>query len=182
MKLNWSQDIYMHAWHFAADAHRGQTVPGTARPYIVHIGNVAMEIMAALSATHVEQPDLAIQCALLHDVIEDTVVAYQQVAEALGVPVADGVLALSKDQTLPDKRTQMVDSLARIQQQPAAVWMVKLADRIVNLQPPPRHWDVDKMRNYRGEAIMIHDTLHAASSFLAARLLMKIDEYQAYIQ
>jgi (p)ppGpp synthase/HD superfamily hydrolase len=56
--------------------------------------------------------------------------------------------------------------------------MVKLADRITNLQPPPRHWDRAKIRHYRDEAIEIHTRLHAASPFLAARLAEKIENYQ----
>ena len=172
----------MQAWHFAAAAHQGQTVPGTDLPYLVHIGNVAMEVIAALSVAPIAQPDLAIHCALLHDTIEDTAVTYKDVLEYFGEDVADGVLALSKDQTLPDKQAQMVDSLDRIKQQPHAVWMAKLADRIVNLQPPPGYWTVDKRRAYREEACLIYEVLQDASPFLAQRLHAKIQGYEAYIQ
>jgi len=48
-----------------------------------------------------------------------------------------GVSALSKDEAVP-KEKELEDSLHRIREQPAEILMVKLADRITNLQPPPQ--------------------------------------------
>jgi (p)ppGpp synthase/HD superfamily hydrolase len=59
--------------------------------------------------------------------------------------------------------------------------MVKLADRISNLQPPPRHWSKDRIRDYHREAQVIHDALKDASAFLAGRLRLKIKEYAAFV-
>jgi (p)ppGpp synthase/HD superfamily hydrolase len=123
---------------------------------------------------------LAVQCALLHDVIEDTGVTVDQISAAFGEQVAQGVLALSKDDTLPQAR-QMPDSLERIRQQPVEVWMVKLADRIANLSPPPHYWTREKRERYRQEALDIHAALHQASASLGQRLLAKIDEYKSYL-
>lgn len=172
----WSQDRYTAAARFAAVAHAGQTVPGTDLPYLLHVTLVAMEVGAALRAEPGHDEDLAIQCALLHDTIEDTAVTHAQLAAAFGQPVADGVLALSKDETLP-KDQQMPDSLRRIQAQPHAVWLVKLADRIVNLQPPPKHWQAAKVAAYRSESHNIAAALGAASPLLTARLAIKIRTY-----
>ncbi|WP_373541223.1 hypothetical protein [Chamaesiphon sp.] len=55
--------------------------------------------------------------------------------------------------------------------------MVKLADRITNLQPPPIHWTSAKILQYRDEAIEIHTHLQLASPFLASRLAAKIQNY-----
>ena len=176
----WTPDTYTKAWNFAADAHRGQLVPGTKRPYINHLGNVAMEMIRALAATPtVEKPDLAVQCALLHDTIEDTAVTYEVIEETFDSGVAAGVLALSKNPELP-KAEQMADSLARIRQQPGEVWMVKLADRISNLQGPPRHWGQEKILRYETEARMILEALGAANGWLAQRLEEKIVAYRVY--
>ncbi len=178
--LLWSPDTYTKAWNFASDAHRGQWVPGTKRPYINHLGNVAMEVMVAISATPmVQQPNLAVQCALLHDTIEDTAVTHGIVEATFGLEVAAGVLALSKNSTLP-KAEQMADSLARIRQQPREVWMVKLADRISNLQPPPRHWSQEKIVRYGAEAQVILAALGEANEWLSQRMEEKIAAYRAY--
>jgi (p)ppGpp synthase/HD superfamily hydrolase len=51
--------------------------------------------------------------------------------------VISGVAALTKDETLPSKQEQMIDSLKRLKFEPKCVQMVKLADRITNLAPAP---------------------------------------------
>ncbi|MEI7772357.1 MAG: HD domain-containing protein [Chloroflexales bacterium] len=172
----WSQDRYLAAYHFAARAHRGQIYPGTDLPYIMHLAFVSMEVIAALRDGPGRDGDLAVQCALLHDVVEDTRVGYAEIAAAFGAAVADGVLALTKDAALP-KAAQMADSLRRIRLQPPEVWMVKLADRITNLQPPPAHWTPAKALRYRDEAEQIYAALADASPALAARLRAKIAGY-----
>jgi (p)ppGpp synthase/HD superfamily hydrolase len=94
--------------------------------------------------------------------------------------VADGVAALSKDDRLP-KADRMADSLRRIREQPREVWMVKLADRITNLAPPPDDWSAAKRAAYRDEAIVIADALGAASPTLHARLRARIEAYAAHL-
>lgn len=174
----WSPESYLAAWRYAAEMHGVQKMSGTSLPYLLHVGAVTMEVMAALAqGSRVDDPDLAVQCALLHDVIEDTPASYEDVAARFGVAVASGVLALTKQKTLPTKAEQMADSLARIRQQPKEVWMVKLADRITNLQTPPGHWDAAKIARYRVEAEMILTSLGEADRWLAARLGEKIEKY-----
>ena len=180
MQNNWLQSEYIKAYRFAAQAHRGQEVPGTNLPYIMHLSFVSMEIIAALGIEKKREGNLAVQCALLHDVIEDTEVSYEQVQTEFGEGVAQGVLALSKDKTIA-KEFQMQDSLQRIQQQPREVWMVKLADRISNLGPPPHYWTKEKISWYREEAMEIYNTLHSASEYLGTRLLKKIRVYEKYL-
>lgn len=172
----WSQDRYTVACRVAAAAHAGQTVPGSELPYLLHVTLVAMEVVAALRAEPGHDEDLAVQCALLHDTIEDTPVSFEELESAFGRAVAAGVLALTKDEALP-KDEQMPDSLRRIREQPHEIWMVKLADRIVNMQPPPKHWEPDKVAAYKVEAREILRTLGEASPLLAARLAEKIERY-----
>ena len=172
--MTFSQERYLAALHFAADRHRGQLVPGGERPYVVHVTSVAMEVIGAIADAR--DPDLAVQCALLHDTIEDTATTYDEVAAAFGAAVADGVRALSKTAEVP-KAERMADSLRRIRLQPHEIWMVKLADRIRNLQPAPPAWDTEKKRGYRDEAIAIADALGDASPLLHARIRAKIAAY-----
>ena len=97
----WSPDRYLEAWSFAAFHHREQLVPGSNVPYATHLGSVAMEVMTAVAARgDVGDPDLAVQCALLHDVVEDAGVSLEQVKENFGEVVADGVAALTKDKRI----------------------------------------------------------------------------------
>lgn len=180
MRQKWTQETYSNTYRFAAAAHGDQRVPGTSISYIMHLSFVSMEVIAALPHHPDADGELAVQCAILHDVAEDTAVTSDDIRQRFGAAVASGVSALTKDKMLPTKREQMEDSLARIQQQPQEIWMVKLADRITNLAPPPHHWSKEKIRAYRREAIVIHDLLQPASQYLAARLKQKIDAYRHY--
>ena len=146
----------------------------------MHISLVAMEVTAALAIERFRDPDLAVQCALLHDTLEDTATTYAQLASAFGPRVADGARALSKDESLP-KAERMADSLRRIREQPHEVWIVKLADRITNLQPPPAHWPADKRARYRDEAGEIARVLGPASPYLDRRIQDKISAYARYL-
>ena len=70
-------DAYDVAWQFAAKAHAGQKLPGSDLPYLTHIGWVVGEILISLQHESISDPKLAIQCAILHDVLEDTSIEYQ---------------------------------------------------------------------------------------------------------
>lgn len=176
----WSPDGYLDALRFAAERHRGQLVPGTELPYVVHVTAVAAEVMGALARERFADPDLAVQCAVLHDTLEDTGTAYDELVARFGSRVAAGVHALTKDASLP-KADRMADSLRRIREQPHEVWLVKLADRVVNLGRPPDTWTGDKRRAYRAEAGEILRTLADASLHLADRLAQRMEAYQAFI-
>ena len=168
-------DRYVQALIFAASAHGGQRTPH-GLPYLTHVCSVAAEIVAALQAEPGRDEDLAVSCALLHDVVEDTDATLGQLEVAFGAAVAAGVSALTKDVSL-DKPLQMLDSLDRIAAQPPEIAMVKLADRIINLGPPPPRWSESKRLRYRDEADRILDRLGHASPHLARRLRGRIAAY-----
>jgi len=193
MGINWSQEIYIKVYRFASELHNHQKFPGTDWPYIAHLSMVCMEIFAALAEEPEKDGNLAVQCALLHDSIEDIEIRYEslknevrgelkkEIKDKFGQAVLDGVLALTKDDSIPDKENRMKDSLARIKQQPKGIWMVKMADRITNLQPPPTHWDSNKKVKYLEQARLIYEELKDASPHLSKRLEEKIENYRSYI-
>ncbi|BAY73618.1 hypothetical protein NIES25_00260 [Nostoc linckia NIES-25] len=181
MQQNWSQESYIKAFNKAAQAHQGQKIPGSEIPYIMHLNFVSMEVIAALNVEKERDGDLAIKCAILHDIIEDTVTTFEEIKTEFGEAIANGVLALTKDNSL-EKNLQMTDSLRRIKKQPPEIWMVKLADRISNFQAPPHYWNQEKIIRYREEGIQIYETLKDASPFLASRLASKIEDYKAFIK
>ena len=172
----YSPDVYLQALRFSAQRHHGQKFPGTELPYLVHVVTVASEVIAHLPALGLAAPDLAVACALLHDTVEDTDTSRAEIEESFGPAVAAGVAALSKDPSLP-KPEQMGDSLRRIQEQPREVRVVKLADRIANMDAPPHYWTPEKRRSYREEALVIADALGAAAPVLDARLRARIAAY-----
>jgi (p)ppGpp synthase/HD superfamily hydrolase len=177
----WDQDKYLKAWNFASKVHNNQTLPGSDIPYINHLGLVTMEATATVAANNIQYPNILVLCALLHDAIEDTPTTYEEIYDLFGIEIAEGVSALTKNTNLPSKSAQMEDSIRRIQKQPKEVWMVKLCDRITNLQPPPKHWDKTKIAKYQDEARFILAQLGEANLLLAERLKSKIAEYDKYL-
>ena len=180
-------DTYSKAWDFATKAHEGQSYGGPEEgervAYINHISSVAMEVIWAITDTQEKlNADLAIQCALLHDVVEDTEYEFADIKRLFGENVANGVAALSKNETLPTKEEQMRDSLERIKHQPKEVWMVKMADRITNLYHPPFYWKSDKILKYCEESKVIYDELSDANTKLAKRLAEKIRDYPKFAE
>jgi len=96
MGSQWPQDFYIRAHRFAAAAHWNsntrQLVPGTDIPYLMHFSLVAMVVIAALEKESALDGNLAVQCALLHDTMEDTDATYAGLNRTFGLAVADGVL------------------------------------------------------------------------------------------
>jgi (p)ppGpp synthase/HD superfamily hydrolase len=177
MPLTWSQDKFIKAFTFAAEAHGDQKLPGSELPYMVHVGLVCMEIMALHEIEPMKNPDLALQCAALHDVVEDKQVPLEIIRNKFGNEVADGVDALSKKKCSLFKLSAY---LKKIKTRPKEISIVKLADRIINLQPPPCTWTKEKAIKYwEGSKIILY-VLKEASPYMAARLEKKITEYEKF--
>jgi len=176
-----SQEEYLKALEYAAVAHGEQKTP-KGLPYVVHITSVAMEVINACEQSKLEKEkaDLAISCALLHDVIEDTNITYDDLYVDFSEAIANGVESLSKDQSLASKQEQMRRSIEMLLEQPYEVQMVKLADRITNLSTPPKHWDNDKKKAYLKEASFILSCLKNSNIYLSSRLEEKIENYKKY--
>ncbi|MBO0593435.1 bifunctional (p)ppGpp synthetase/guanosine-3',5'-bis(diphosphate) 3'-pyrophosphohydrolase [Cellulophaga sp. E16_2] len=177
-----TQELYQEAIKFAGEKHREQKVPGTNSNYIVHISNVAMEVLMAYNFDKNFDINFAIQVAILHDTLEDTSAEFEEIKIKFGASVAKAVLALTKDETIQQKRDRMVDSLNRINKLEKEVGLVKIADRITNLQCPPNYWDKDKIKNYCIEAKLISTMLKGKNTYLHNRLDSKILAYEARIE
>ncbi len=69
-----AQTVYQEAIKFAATKHqeKEQKVPGTNLPYVVHLSNVAMEIINAAYNSDNFNISFAVQVALLYDTLENT--------------------------------------------------------------------------------------------------------------
>jgi RelA/SpoT family (p)ppGpp synthetase len=125
------QEVY-RAYLFGAEAHEGQTRL-SGEPYIYH-PIAAARILAELRLDH-----KSIIAAILHDVIEDTPTAKEQIASDFGSDVAelvDGVSKLTQIQFESSAEAQaenfrkMILAMVR----DIRVILVKLADRLHNMR------------------------------------------------
>ncbi|GAA4272978.1 HD domain-containing protein [Aquimarina gracilis] len=176
-----TQELYQKAIKFAGEKHSNQKVPGTNSNYLLHVSNVAMEVLVSYNSDQSFDIDFAIQTAILHDTIEDTNTDFEEIKTEFGEKIAQAVLALTKNENLGSKKEKMVDSLNRINELQKEVGLVKIADRITNLQTPPKHWSKDKVINYCEEAKLIASTLRGKNNYLNTRLESKINEYEQKI-
>jgi len=171
------QTLYQDAIKFAAEKHGTQKVKGSKNSYVVHLSNVAMELFAAASHTPGFDLKFAIQTALLHDTLEDTPTTKAELEKVFGDEIAEAVWALTKDPKLL-KDYRLTDSLAKIRQCRKEVWAVKLADRITNLQKPPRRWSKSHITEFYYDSVQVLEALSGGNEYLDKRLAAKIEEYR----
>lgn len=178
-----NQDNFIEILQFVSLAHKNQETP-KGLPYLTHIICVTMEVISACEQSKLEKEksDFAISCALLHDIIEDTKISYDDLYVKFGEEIANAVEALTKNKNLSTKKEQMQDSLEKLLCQPYEVQMVKLADRITNLSTPPKSWNREKIKSYYKEAKLILSCLRNSNIYLAQRLEEKIITYEKYFK
>ena len=176
-----NQESYLKAINFAALYHKDQKTP-KGLSYLTHLSSVAMEVISACNSSSLkeEESTVAISCALLHDVLEDTNCTMDNLFDNFSEEIALGVEALSKDKTLETKKEQMQDSINKLLTQKYPVQMVKLADRITNLQTPPEQWSKEKIAEYLKESKFIFSCLKNSNIYLAKRLEEKMEDYKQY--
>lgn len=178
----YSTQLYKNMLAFALKAYGEQKTP-EGLPYSFHIVSVANEIINSLSMHPIsyDEANVAIACALLHDVNEDTQESVTKYSLPFSTPNSEtiqrGVEALTKDENIPCKIKQMKGSLERLERMPHCVQMVKLADRITNLAPAPLFWNKAKRKSYVDEAKNIYKALKDSNPYLADKLQKKIDNY-----
>lgn len=120
------------AAEFAERAHKGQ-YRKSGEPYVFHPLAVA-RILAEMRLDHT-----TLMAAILHDVVEDTPTAVDELAVRFGPDVAalvDGVSKLSKAQfqTREEVQAESVRKLLMAMVQDIRVILVKLADRLHNMR------------------------------------------------
>lgn len=120
------------AIEFSRIAHRGQ-VRESGDPYVTH----PISVTRIIAPLHLDVQ--ALIAALLHDVVEDTAVSLDQVAEKFGKPVAELVAGLSKlekfqFETREDAQAENFRKMLLAMVRDVRVILIKLADRLHNMR------------------------------------------------
>ncbi len=143
-------DQVWEAYRFSERAHKGQ-VRRSGEPYISH----PVAVACILANLHLDVPTLL--AALLHDVVEDTGISISELRERFGVQVSELVEGLTKLdkielQTAVQAQAENVRKMLLAMSQDVRVILVKLADRLHNMQT------LDAMKSGKQKRIS-HETL-----------------------
>lgn len=148
--------IVEKAYRYAEEKHSGQTRK-SGEPYFIHPVRVAHTIAS------LELDPQSVCAALLHDVVEDTEVTYEDIAAEFGETVAmlvDGVTKLGKIPT-NSKEEQQIENLRKMffaMTKDIRVIVVKLADRLHNMQTL-RFMSEEKQRIIARETLEVYAPL-----------------------
>ncbi|MDD6328848.1 MAG: bifunctional (p)ppGpp synthetase/guanosine-3',5'-bis(diphosphate) 3'-pyrophosphohydrolase [Lachnospiraceae bacterium] len=134
-KYHPSSDVSMvdKAYAIAAEAHKDQKRK-SGEPYIIH------PLCVAIILAELELDKETIVAGILHDVVEDTVLTTEQIAEAFSEEIAllvEGVTKLTQLDLSQDKIELQAENLRKMflaMAKDIRVILIKLADRLHNLR------------------------------------------------
>lgn len=152
-------DMVKKAYYFGEEAHKDQKRE-SGEPYFIHPVAVA-EILAELG-----MDTNTIVAGLLHDVIEDTEISYDETVELFNVEIAnlvEGVTKLTKlgEMEYKTKEEQQADNVRKMllaMAKDIRVIIIKLADRLHNMRTL-KYMPVKKQKNKAKETLDIYAPL-----------------------
>ena len=120
------------AYHFGDTAHRGQ-MRSSGEPYISH----PLAVANTLADWRLDPQ--ALIAALLHDVMEDTVITKQEIIQKFGKPAAELVDGVSKidrieNQSYEEAQAENFRKMLLAMARDVRVILIKLADRLHNMR------------------------------------------------
>jgi (p)ppGpp synthase/HD superfamily hydrolase len=138
----------MRATDAAARWHVHQRRKGSAQePYVNHLLEVASLVTQATDGTDTD----VVIAALLHDAVEDQNVSAEAIASEFGKRVADIVMEVTDDKSLPKevrKRLQIESAPNKNRE----AKLIKLADKTSNVRAvadsPASDWSVERRSEY----------------------------------
>jgi len=164
----------------AADAaarwHVHQRRKGTAQePYINHLLEVSSLVAQATDGANTD----AVIAALLHDAVEDQGVMAEVIASQFGKHVADIVLEVSDDKSLPkaERKRKQVESAGHKSREAK---LIKLADKTSNVRAvansPAPDWSVERRLEYVAWAKRVVAGLRGTSPWLEQQFDEAVDQ------
>lgn len=145
--------LIQKAYEFTRDAH-AEVQRLSGEPYIVHPLRATLFLMEI-------KPDIAsIQTCILHDVIEDTPITYEDIAKTFGEEIAnlcEGLVKVSKIKYRgEDRQIETLKKTFLAMAKDLRVIFIKLADRIHNIQTLHYHPKKEKQEKIATETMKIY--------------------------
>ena len=145
------------AYQIARDAHKDQKRK-SGEPYIIH------PLCVAIILADLELDKESIAAGILHDVVEDTILTEEELAESFGKEVAllvDGVTKLTQLSWSADKVETQAENLKKMflaMAKDIRVILIKLADRLHNMRTL-QYMKPEKQKEKARETIEIYAPL-----------------------
>ena len=140
------------AYNFALEKHHGQH-RHSGEPYIVH----PLRVLGFLMEMHPDIPSM--QAALLHDVMEDCDVSYNDIQKIFGKEVAElceGLVKVSKVRYKgEDRQLETLKKTFLAMGKDLRVIIIKLADRVHNVQTLHYHPKHEKAERIAKETLEV---------------------------
>src|SRR5215208_6222005 len=141
-------DLLRRAYFFSALHHKGQT-RASGEPYLVH----------PLEVADMRLDEVSVATGLLHDVVEDTLVAPEVIRDSFGEEIAHHVDGLTKlahisNQSREEQQAENVRKMLLAMVDDVRVVLVKLADRLHNMRTL-QHLKPEKRRRIAQETLDI---------------------------
>ncbi len=164
------------AYRFGAEAHEGQRRK-SGEPYIQH----PLAVANILAEMHMDHETLV--AAMLHDVIEDTLIAKDRISEEFGSEVAEIVDGLSKltqieFESHAEAQAENFRKMLMAMADDIRVILVKLADRLHNMRTLGA-LGADKRRRIARETLEIYAPIAQRLGMNAIRLELEELGFQA---
>jgi (p)ppGpp synthase/HD superfamily hydrolase len=121
-------DILFEAIEFAVQAHRGHFRKGTGIPYIFHPLNVGRRLLELGCSL------VVVVAGILHDTLEDTPTALEDIRTGFGEDVANLVSLVSEPDKSDTWENRKKHTLMTLESASEEVLLVAIADKIDNIQ------------------------------------------------
>lgn len=165
-----SQKKYFSALVFATEKHGSQSYDKD-KPYIFHLANVC-QTLVRFGFSIDASCDIQV-AGILHDVVEDTDTKVNEIRSLFGDAVAD-IVWLVTDKSGQNREERHHNTYPELSKNRNAI-IVKLADRITNVEYSEYSSNLGMWRKYRKEYQYFRDTLYFADHVEAANMWKQLD-------
>lgn len=140
--------LLLKAIRFAAGKHRNQRRRDSVKsPYINHPIEVAQLLWEVGGIRDVS----VLLASILHDTLEDTNTAPEEIRDNFGEEVLSLVLEVTDDKSLPKAERKRLQ-IETAQQKSVGAKLIKLADKCCNVRDllalPPANWSLERRQEY----------------------------------